>query len=263
MEPLMSKYLFIFNLAVLQSIKNYKALVGLSIFLLTCLIVFAHLWKIVAAKIGAVHLHPDQLLWYIALNEWVLISIPDIQLDMEQDLRSGRLAYLLPRPISYLGGVFCENLGVLAVNLLTLGSAAFLFTWWRIGTFPFDAFSLIILLVLGVLAGTVGLVFQMLVGISAFWLQEVSPFNWIWEKLLFALGGLILPLAVYPLWIQKIAYYTPFPAILGQRSALAIDFTFNETLHITISLLFWGLLGAGCLLFLYRRGLKILNVEGG
>lgn len=259
----MSKYLFIFNLAIIQSIKNYKALLGLSLFLLTCLLVFAHLWKIAAAKTGIDHLHPEQLLWYIALNEWVLISIPDIQLDMEHDLRSGRLAYLLPRPISYLGGVFCESLGMLTVNLMTLGSVAFLFTWWRNDSFPFDASNVAIFLILGVLAGSVGVLFQMLIGLSAFWLQEVSPFNWIWEKFLFALGGLILPLTVYPLWIQKIAYYTPFPAILGERSALAIDFTYGAALHVMLSLLFWGLVGAGSLSFLYRRGLKILNIEGG
>lgn len=152
---------------------------------------------------------------------------------------------------------------MLTVNLLVLGVVAFLFTWWRIGAFSFDAPSLIILFALGVLAGSVGVIFQMLVGISAFWLQEVSPFNWIWEKLLFALGGLILPLSVYPLWIQKIAYFTPFPAILGQRSALAIDFSFTEALYVMLSLFFWGLLALGCLSLLYRKGLKILNVEGG
>ena len=242
--------------------KNYKGLVGLALFLLTCLLVFAHLWKIAAVKIGAAHLDPNRLLWYIALNEWVLISIPDLQNDMEQDLRSGRLAYLLPRPISYLGSVFCEGLGM-SVHLTVLGTAAFLFAWWQAGTFPFSAFGVIVLVALGILAGVLGLIFQMIVGLSAFWLQEVAPFNWIWEKMLFALGGLILPLTVYPLWIQKIAYWTPFPAILGQRSALALDFSAPEILHVTVSLLGWGLLGAGCLLLLYRRGLRILNIEGG
>lgn len=259
----MSKYFFIFNLAIIQSIKNYKALIGLSLFLLTCLLVFAYLWKIVAAKMGVAHLHPNQLLWYIALNEWVLISLPNIHIEIEQDLRSGKLAYLLPRPISYLNSIFFEGLGTLTINLLVLGIVTFLFTWWQIGNFPFDVPSLIILLALGILAGSVGVIFQMLVGISAFWLQEVSPFNWIWEKLLFALGGLILPLAVYPLWIQKIAQFTPFPAILGQRSALAIDFSLSEALNVMISLLFWGLLALGCLSFLYRKGIKMLNIGGG
>ncbi len=255
----MVKYFFIFRLAAFRSLKNYQTLIGLTVFLLTCMLVFAHLWKIAAARMGAAGLHADQLLWYIALNEWILISIPEVQLDMEQDLRSGKLAYLLPRPVSYLGAVFCEGLGALAVNLLILGLGAFLFTWWRIGSFPSH---IGIMAVVGILAGCVAMGFQMLVGISAFWVQEVAPFNWIWEKLLFALGGLILPLTVYPSWLQKIASFTPFPAILGQRSALAIDFTFYGALQVLASLLFWGLLAAGCLLLLYRKGLKILHVGG-
>ena len=92
----MSKYFFLFRLAMIQSLKNIQSVIGLNLFLLTCLFIFAHLWKVAAIKMGAVHLRPDQLLWYIALNEWVLISIPDIQVDMEQDFRSGKLAIVTP-----------------------------------------------------------------------------------------------------------------------------------------------------------------------
>lgn len=259
----MQKYLKIFTLATIHSLKNYKALIGLSVFLITCLLIFAHIWKIAAARTGAIDLSPDQLLWYIALNEWVLISLPDVHEDIEQDLRSGRLAYLLPRPISYLGSIFSEGLGFLCTNLLVLGIVTFCFTWFYIGSFPFSLSALSTIIAIGLLAGCVGIIFQMLVGLSAFWLQQVAPFHWIWEKLLFTLGGLMLPLAVYPLWLQKIAYFTPFPAILGQRSALAIDFNFFDALQVTGCLLFWGLIGTMGLLLLYRRGLRIVNVEGG
>src|SRR5579885_1529491 len=109
------KYTTIFRLSVIHSLKNYKALIGLSIFLVTCLLIFANLWKIAGAKQGTVSLDPNQLLWYIAFNEWILISLPDIQYDVEEDLRSGKLAYLLPRPISYLGSKFAEALGTLFV----------------------------------------------------------------------------------------------------------------------------------------------------
>lgn len=257
------KYSAIFRLAVIHSFKNYKNLIGLGLFLVTCLLIFAHLWKLTATQTVIIHLPPDQLLWYIALNEWVLIAIPEIQQEMELDLRSGRLAYLLPRPLSYLGAIFFEGLGILYVNLFVLGLVAFLFTWVVVGIFPFDVLSFGTILVLGVLAGMVGIIFKMIVGISAFWLQEVTPFDWIWEKLLFALGGLILPLAAYPLWIQKIAYCTPFPGILGQRSALAIDFNFHSAFQVAESLLFWGFISLSCLIFFYRKGLRILEIEGG
>jgi ABC-2 type transport system permease protein len=259
----MDKYFHIFRLAAFETIKNYKSLIGLSIFLLTCLLIFAHLWKVAAAKVGALHLQPDELLWYIALNEWVLIAIPESSTDIEQDLRSGRFGVLLPRPISYLGSRFAESLGILAVNLLVLGAVAFLFTWWRSQSFPFDFGSLVFLVALGIFAGALGIVFQMIIGLSAFWLHETSPFQWIWEKLLFTLGGLILPLSLYPLWLQKIANCTPFPTILGQRSALATHFTFGDAFLILLTLLTWGAIGAMGLWFFYRRGLKILNIEGG
>lgn len=257
------KYLTVFRFAFIHTLRNYKALVGLNIFLITCLVIFAHLWKVAAAKIGAIHLHPDQLLWYIAFNEWVLIALPDMQEDIEEDLRSGRLAYLLPRPISYLWSVFVEGLGILCARLIILGLVTFIFTWVRAGGIPFSWSAFLIAITIGVLAGCVGVIFKMLVGVSAFWVQQVEPFHWIWEKLLFTLGGLMLPLAVYPQWLQKIAHFTPFPAILGDRSALAIDFTWTSAFSITNILLFWGLLGTCFLILLYRKGLQIVNIEGG
>lgn len=258
-----NKYFAIFRFAFVHSLKNTKALIGLSIFLITCLLIFAHLWKIAAAKMGTLNLDPTHLLWYIALNEWVLISLPDTQEDIEEDLRSGRLAYLLPRPISYLVSLFAEGLGTLSARLLFLGCATFLFTSLRAGSFPFGWSALLTTIALGFLAGTVGVLFKMAIGLSAFWINQVEPFHWIWEKLLFTLGGLMLPLAVYPEWMQQAARYTPFPAILGDRSALIIESSWQSALSLASLLLFWGALGLFLTLFLYQRGLRIINIEGG
>lgn len=257
------KYVAIAQLAVTHGLKNYKTLIGLSIFLVTCLIIFAHLWKLVAVRYGAVEFDPDHLLWYIALNEWVLISIPEIQLDMEQDLRSGKLAYMLPRPISYLGSVFAEGVGTLVLNLLVLGTVTFVFTWAWLGSHPLSLPGFIVTLVFGILAGLLALIFQMLVGLSAFWLQDVAPFSWVWEKLLFMLGGLFIPLSVYPAWLQYIAVWTPFPAILGQRSALVLHYDVAQVVWLTISLLTWGAISTLALFFLYRRALHALTIGGG
>lgn len=162
--PKAQKYFAIFQLSFVNGFKNYKALIGLSIFLMTCMIIFAHLWKVAAAKIGAIDLDPDKLLWYIAFNEWVITSIPDAQDDMEQDLRSGRLAYLLPRPISYLGATFAEAAGTLTVNLLVLGVVTFLFTWFQTGALPFDTTGLLVSIIFGFMAGLLAIIFQMVLG---------------------------------------------------------------------------------------------------
>ena len=258
----MAKYYTIFRLAFTHTLKNYKALIGLSIFLITCLIIFANLWKIAATRMGVIDLDPSLLLWYIAFNEWVLIATHDVQEDIEDDLRSGKLAYLLPRPISYLGSKFFDGLGILSANLIVLGVVAFVFTYLATKAIPFDLKAFPITIAIGFFAGIVALIFQMIIGVSAFWISEVSPFYWLWEKLLFIFGGLMLPLTVYPMWLQKMALFTPFPAILGARSALALGFTLGEALSIILSLTLWAVIGITCLTFLYRRGLKIINIEG-
>ncbi len=259
----MEKYLAIYRLSFVRALKNYKALIGLSIFLMTCLIIFAHLWKIAAAKRGIVSFSPEQLLWYIAFNEWILISIPDVQDDMEHDLRSGTLAYLLPRPISYLGSVFAEAAGTLTVNVLLLGAVTCCFAFLQVGALPFHPLGLLPTLLFGFAAGVVGILFRMMIGLSAFWLQTVDPLFWIWEKMLFMLGGLMLPLTIYPQWIQTVAYATPFPVILGERSALALDFNLHHILTLSCALMAWGVFGFIGLWWLYRKGLRILNIEGG
>jgi ABC-2 type transport system permease protein len=246
-----------------HAVRNYRALIGLSVFQMTCLLIFAYLWKVAAARQGALNLSADDLLWYIAFNECVLIALPDLPDTIEQDLRSGRLAYLLPRPISYLGATFAEGLGTLTVNLMVLGIVGVLFTWARIGSFPFHPLCLIPMAALSLLAGAVAMVFQMIVGLSAFWIKEVSPFNWIWERLLFVFGGLILPLSVYPEALQNIAKLTPFEPILGGRSGLVFNFDLAPFLAVVGTLVCWGLLGGAGLYWIYRRGLRIVNIEGG
>lgn len=259
MPPVLHKYLYLIFLSASQSLKNYKFLTGLSLFLIACLIIFSNLWKLASSS----QFTPDQLLWYIAFNEWVLIAIPGIQFDIEQELRDGRLAYLLPRPISYIGSKFAEGFGRLLVNLAFLGCIAFTFTWFWVGMLPFSLNAFLVAILLGVLAGTTALIFQLLVGLTAFWLNEVGPFSWMWEKLLFVFGGLILPLAAYPEWMQKVAWLTPFSTILGERSALAIYPQMSHFIFVTFSLIFWCCVGITLVTILYRKGLRILNMEGG
>lgn len=257
------KYSMIFKLSILHTIRNYKLLIGLCIFEMTCLLIFAHIWKVAAAKVGAVELDASLLLWYIAFNEWILIAVPDIEMDMEHELKSGQLAYFLPRPISYLGAKFVEGLGALLVNMLALGAVGFAFSWIWTEALPLAPFAFFLALVLGILGGILSLVFTMVIGISAFFVNEVEPWRWVWEKCLFMMGGLMLPLTVYPQWLQSIASWTPFPAILGGRSGLVFNFSFENVTWILFTLALWTGVGLLGLHILYRKGLKKLNIQGG
>lgn len=257
------KYSAIFEISILHTIKNYKLLIGLCIFEVTCLLIFAHIWKVAVTKDNIVSLDPLLLLWYIAFNEWILIAVPDIEMDIEYELKTGQLAYCLPRPMSYLGAKLAEGMGALLLNLVVLGFVAFAFTYFWTGSLPLPPLFFIVIILLGVLGGFLSLVFTMIVGLTAFFVEEVEPWRWIWEKFLFVLGGLMLPLTVYPAWIQQVASWTPFPSILGNRSALIFNFEFSAIMGVLFSLLLWSAIGLSILYLLFKKGLKILNMEGG
>ena len=131
------------------------------------------------------------------------------------------------------------------MNLTAMAPVAGLFTWASVGWISLT-WSMI---VATVLAGVLAILCQMLIGLSAFWLREVDPLYWLWEKCLFVFGGLLFPLTMYPETAKAIALWTPFPYILGQR-------TFG-------GLFVWIGIASILLWIIYRKGLKIIQMEGG
>lgn len=261
--PKVHKYWALFSLSFMQGARNIKVLIGLSIFLLTCLIIFAHIWHVATHHSEKARFAPELLLWYIAFNQWVLVASQDVNLEIQEELQTGSLAYSMVRPISYLGAKFTESFGRLCAQLLFLGAVTFVFTALWTGCVPFSPLEGAVMVLFGFFAGALALIFQMVVGITCFWLQDSRPVSWVFEKLLFVFGGLLLPLACYPEWLQTVAHYTPFSIILGARSALVLDCSFEQIAFIAVAFLAWILVGLICLKALFASGMKILTVQGG
>ena len=208
-------------------------------------------------------MNPQELLWYIALNQWILVAIPRTERVIETDFRSGKLAYLIPRPISYLGYVFAEGCGQAVVYITALGIISYIFTWGFAGAITISGWGLVVVFVSTLLAVILSIIFKMIIGLLAFWMHHVDPVAWIWEKSLFALGGLLMPLSAYPSGWQKVAKYTPFSVILGDRSALVLHFNLEIAFDLLAKLLLWIILGGIMARLIYQRCLKIMSIGGG
>ncbi|MEL7432272.1 MAG: ABC-2 family transporter protein [Chlamydiota bacterium] len=259
----MSKYLKVFSLSCHHTWRNKKALIGLSLFLIICLVIFANLWEVIARRGGLTTMDPQELLWYIALNQWILVAIPRTERAIERDFRTGKLTYLIPRPMSYLGYVFAEGCGQAFVYMAVLGVISYIFTWGFVGSITISGWGLVVVFVSGLFALILGIILKMIIGLLTFWMHDVDPVAWIFEKSLFALGGLLLPLSAYPPAWQAVAKYTPFSVILGGRSALALHYNAVIAFELLAQLLLWIILGGIIARLLYLRGLKIMSIGGG
>jgi ABC-2 type transport system permease protein len=258
-----AKYAALLGVALRQGLTERGALLGRVAFYAVILLVFSRLWQVVLAHGAVAGAGPVELLWYLALTEWVMLALPPLHLRIEADVRSGDIACHLPRPVSYLGARLAEAAGDWLLRALTLGIAGVALAWALSGAWPADSRGLLLALPLGLLAGLVGLVFHALIGLSAVWLQDVSPVFWVWQKLAFALGGLILPLEIYPAWLRTVAGWTPFSALMHGTGRMAFGLDPAFAAEVAGRLVIWGALSALLLGCFYRRGLRVLDVNGG
>ena len=257
------KYAGFAAIAVRQGVTDRAALLGRVGFYAVILFIFSKLWTVVAEKGAFPGASARDLLWYLALTEWVVLSQPLVHLQIETDVRSGDIAYRLPRPISYLGGRLAESAGDFLLRAASLGVAGVVLATWMVGGLPDDPRGLLLAAPLGLLAGWVGLCFHAAIGLCAVWLQDCSPVYWIWQKCAFILGGLLLPLEVYPDWLREIASWTPFAAMMHGPGRMAFGWQPEVALGVALALSFWAVAATGLVVWLYVRALRVLDVNGG
>ena len=123
-----SRYGWIGYTAARSNIAYRTEVLFRSLFLAVILYIFMRLWTVVYAesengRIAGLTL--PQMLWYLVITEAIFMSAPGVWAEVDQDVRTGRLAVQLIRPLSYTAGHLSRALGERIVRFainLTVGS---------------------------------------------------------------------------------------------------------------------------------------------
>ncbi|MEM7262165.1 MAG: ABC-2 family transporter protein [Planctomycetota bacterium] len=255
------KYAALVRASMRRTVAERGDLLARLFFYYALLFIFGQFWKAVLALDTGLQYSHAQMLWYLAVTEWVILSLPDLHLRMEEDARSGDVVYRLSRPISYFWGKVAEGVGALAVRLAVIGTGGFVGTALMVG-FPLELEACAAIAITGIIASGIGLLSLAMVGLTGIWLRDVSPTFLVWQKLTFVLGGLILPLEIYPHWLRTIAEWTPFHATLyaAGRWALSVDgLTLARTVAVQVG---WLLLLTMLAQWIARRAIRRLEKRG-
>lgn len=258
-----SRYFPVAMTALRQTLAQRSSWLGRCALFGVIMTVFSHLWKTTFAKGAAFGMGPVDMIWYMAATEWIVLSVPSLHLAVEAEVRSGDVAYQLSRPVSFLGVELAKGFGATAAHFVPVGIVGFGLAWFLSGALPQHGPAMLFLLPLVVLAVTVLVVISTAIGLTSFWLQDAGPVFWVFQKLLFTLGGLILPLALYPEWLQGVAKWLPFAALLnGPASMMVTPGPAAFAGHLAL-LVGWGGVALLLTVWLHARGLRILDVNGG
>lgn len=259
----LAKYLAFSRIAARHALYERGELYGRMVFFAVVLGVFSALWRAASEAGLPIAAEPGRLVWYLAATEWIVLSVPQLHVEIQEDVRRGDIAYHLPRPVSYVGSMLAQAAGTLAVRLpimaLTACGCAYAFT----RQVPPLA-ALLSFAPFAVAATLLASALYIGVGLLAFWITDVSPVYWVVQKSLFVLGGMMLPLELYPIWLQRIAAFTPFPALLAGPAQLVLrPGTAREVWLLAARLGLWTILVTASLWLVFRRASRSLRVSGG
>lgn len=219
---------------------------GRIVLLVLILMIFWAMWRATPlGELGETAPTVVQLFWYLAATETIAMSVGFPFRLVETEIHSGEIATALLRPSHYALATLANWLGDMTHRLLVVGTAGFVCGVWTTGVVPFDATTGIALFVGLWLAAAMLLISQLWIGLLATWMRSTAPVFWIWQKFMFVLGGLMIPLTLYPSWLEAIALATPFPAMFFLPAALVLDGSATRIAFMFAAQAFWiGLLVA-------------------
>ncbi len=204
------------------------------------------------------------ILWYLAMTETVTLSSSRIHTRIAEEVRGGSLAYTLTRPLSYPFFQVAQSLGTslpsLGINLLTASAVVLIGSG---GEWAGSPAGLLTFLILAGLALILDALIAVLIGLLAFWLEEVTPIYWIYQKLLFTVGGLFLPLEFFPTWLQKITQWMPFQFISYAPARAFVAFEPATVLQAATGQIIYIALFSLLILGVWGLAQRRMTIQGG
>jgi ABC-2 type transport system permease protein len=181
-----------------------------------------------------------------------------------EDVQSGNVEIFLNRPISYLFYKIWWTFGLGFYNFIFIGIVGFIVLSLLIGIPESMTIGLFIptLILEFILTSILSIIIYSIVGLFAFWIEDINPVFWIVDKLVMILGGSYLPVALFPVFLYKIAIYSPFGASMFISHIVYDSWRFDWYKLMGIQILWIFVLGI-LLLWMFKRVKEKVSVNGG
>jgi ABC-2 type transport system permease protein len=260
------KYLAVLQVSVANNLAYLAEVVFRAIALLVFIFVFLQLWTATFAARGVHSLagfRISDMIWYLAATETIALSLPPLTRQIDSEVRSGQLAYLLGRPCNYVlyrfAQYFGERVVQLVINMPVAAALALVFvglpdfSWMGIAAWP-----LVVLL-----AVSIDFVIYFSIGLLAFWTEETTPFFLIVNRLALVLGGVLAPLEVLPQPLRGISQVLPFSAVLYGPARTLVHFEPGPFGRLLLQQVVTLAIGSLVLLVIYWAAARRVNINGG
>ena len=261
----MKKYFAIFKTNLLNSLAYPAELVTRGGMILIFMWVFYQLWRVTFSASGSSSMNGLTLrdtIWYLLLAETLELGRPRLSRTISDQVKDGSIAYILNKPYHFLLYQLSNGLGESIIRMAMLFIIGGALVWGMAGPPPgLQNWPLAFLALAG--AWLLHFCAGALIGLAAFVAEEVAPFEWIYQKFVFILGGMLIPIDFYPGWLQTVTKALPFPYMMYGPARLFVEPNPQIFIQIMTGQFVWLAVLGGLLIFVFSRGMRQLAINGG
>lgn len=261
------KYLQVIKITMSNSLVYFWNFLSKNIFFIFIMLIYLMLWKAIYAQKGTDTINGlslNAMIWYLIFTELITLSRPDIHNQVNEDVKTGNIAYLLNKPYNYVAYCFSLYLGEIGMKLLTNSIIGVTIGLVYVGVLKSFSIGNLPLIILTLLTGcTINFFIYLSLALTSFWFEDNTAFFWIYSKLIFTLGGMLVPIDLFPGWLQNVSRYMPFAYVTYIPAKLAVSFSLHDfIMQFPIQILYLAVFVFASIA-LYRKGARNLNVNGG
>jgi ABC-2 type transport system permease protein len=260
------KYGFL-GLTAARSMLAYIGEVATStIFLGVILFIFLSLWRVTFSSTGATTLGGlslAQMLWYLAMTEAISTSRQRVSAAVDNDVRTGAVAVQLLRPLSYPLYRLWTDVGERGVSFSIRLLVSSLIALAFVGPIPFTLSGLALFALSLPLAFLLDFLAFFLIGLCAFWLEDTSGLVLIYSRITMILGGMLIPLELFPIAFQPVLRALPFSSVVYGPARMFVNPDLNFLLELIARQGIAVVVFAALVAVVYRVALRRINANGG
>jgi ABC-type uncharacterized transport system, permease component len=263
----MKKYLYIFKsnlMANLQYIGNI--MIGFITYFMM-IFIFLNLWQYIYSDSSELinGYSMNQMVWYVIITEvlWYATGGRKLCRKISEDVKSGNIAYNINKPYSYIGYSLSSHMSEAILKGILYSIAGVVIGLILLD--PIKDFSLIAIPFITIsmlLAIIINTLFVICIGLVSFWIEDSGPFYWVYSKLILVFGTLF-PVEYFPSIVRPFLMLSPVYVTTYGPAKLFVDFSFTNLLVIILAQIIYLVIVLLLATFIYRKGVKRLNVNGG
>ena len=243
---------------------NPLGLLGSVLLYWLILAIFQGLWSATPLhELGTSELTQQRLLAYLAVTEWIAFAVGLPYREVEAEIQNGTIDMRLARPIPFGLATLAIWSGEVGCRFVVLAAAGLAALIYATGATALTLSAAVLLVFSVMLAALLVLLWHLQIGFAAAWLGASAPTFWVWQKCLFVLGGLIMPLTIYPESLGAIARASPFAAMLYAPGSLMLSEGTEHAVSAIALQLVWLTISVLGAVAVERGALRRFREQGG